>query len=816
MQERKITLIDIGAGALPAVTPVEPQQTSWFPLVYVSPDTPPVEGVVPSPVADGVLIEWTAVDQEGVIYIIERGPTENGPWEEIARVIETRYLYSDGSGQAWWFKITASVRGKPGDGTTVEAAPSKVPSYAEMAALNQAIIQEILDRAAGDLAAANEAIDTARQYTDSQVAALNAFLEDIVGADEWVADREYPAGAFARRGGMLYQAAAPSTGVVPGNDPASWREIGEYASVGDALAASISMGHQNASDIAAEAVRVDAVVARLPAGAGQLATSAQVASEIQARVDDVAALGQRIDTTNAALGDKASTAQVAAVETASVSRDSVLGQRLDQTNAVLGGKAEAGTVAIMQSKVEQLDGRVDAQGSAITQVTAKLGGTPNMLKDSSFARGFTYWAQPGGLGIVNEPRYGNYMYAPPISGGTASPQTVQTGQGVYVFSGEVYRNSNAGTVRLEVAAYSANGYIGAVSALSDPSIVGQWQQVYIAIAAPAGTTYLVCRPIWENTNANNSIRRMKLELGLTPTLWTDDTAVQLAATATQILETRATQLENGQSVLYAKYTWALDVNNRVIGMTSVNNGLIGRIDFVADIFNITDPNGTGSMTWEGGRTVQRWANSGYILAQGKPFGNLGDLVMYYGQGSDPATVVKANAKFALDTAGNVFIAGALYTGGISRGFKSSTTVAQGVAVETGYLGRLGREVQVGGRFQYQYQQQYNGASSVITLGPGSTSAVVVLERNFAGDPTWTELSRLTLGGSDDVFNEQGAASFITQTISGQIFATDVASARQTSFRTRVLSYDRRGHSVSNPGPTPLALQSQYQSIESME
>jgi len=232
--------------------------------------------------------------------------------------------------------------------------------------------------------------------------------------------------------------------------------------------------------------------------------------------------------------------------------------------------------------------------------------------------------------------------------------------------------------------------------------------------------------------------------------------------------------------------------------------------------DMADPNGTGSMTWEGGRTVQRWANSGYILAQGKPFGNLGDLVMYYGQGSDPATVVKANAKFALDTAGNVFIAGALYTGGISRGFKSSTTVAQGVAVETGYLGRLGREVQVGGRFQYQYQQQYNGASSVITLGPGSTSAVVVLERNFAGDPTWTELSRLTLGGSDDVFNEQGAASFITQTISGQIFATDVASARQTSFRTRVLSYDRRGHSVSNPGPTPLALQSQYQSIESME
>lgn len=689
-------------------------------------------------------------------------------------------------------------------------------TYQQALAANNKITQEILDRIAEDLRVANETVAAARAYTDAQVAALNGILEDIVGADEWTADAEYPVGDFVRRAGVLYRALVENSGVEPGSDPAVWQEIGEYTSVGDALAAAISMSTQNATDLQAEAARLDALLVRMPAGNGTLATAASVTEQINVVANRVEAIAQRTNVLEAALPGLATNAYVRQLDEAQTNVSMALGRRIDQTNAVLAGKAEAGTVQQIQSKVEQLGGTVNAQGTALSQVKAQLGGTPNMLKDSSFARGFTYWAQPGGLGIVNEPRYGNYMYAPPISGGTASPQTVQTGQGVYVFSGEVYRNSNAGTVRLEVAAYSANGYIGAVSALSDPSIVGQWQQVYIAIAAPAGTTYLVCRPIWENTNANNSIRRMKLELGLTPTLWTDDTAVQLAATATQILETRATQLENGQSVLYAKYTWALDVNNRVIGMTSVNNGLIGKIDFVADIFNITDPNGTGSMTWEGGRTVQRWANSGYILAQGKPFGNLGDLVMYYGQGSDPATVVKANAKFALDTAGNVFIAGALYTGGISRGFKSSTTVAQGVAVETGYLGRLGREVQVGGRFQYQYQQQYNGASSVITLGPGSTSAVVVLERNFAGDPTWTELSRLTLGGSDDVFNEQGAASFITQTISGQIFATDVASARQTSFRTRVVSYDRREHSVSNPGPTPLALQSQYQSIESME
>ncbi|WP_121042223.1 host specificity factor TipJ family phage tail protein [Stenotrophomonas rhizophila] len=712
---------------------------------------------------------------------------------------------------------TVQVELKANLGEVIDGLDGRIDeTYEQALAANNRITEEILKRIAEDLRVANEAVAAARAYTDAQVAALNGILEDIVGADEWAADAEYPVGDFVRRAGVLYRALVENNGVEPGSDPAVWQAIGEYTSVGEALAAAISMSTQNATDLQTEAARLDALLVRMPAGNGTLATAASVTEQINVVANRVEAIAQRTNVLEAALPGLATNAYVRQLDEAQTNVAMALGRRIDQTNAVLAGKAEAGTVQQIQSNVEQLGGTVSAQGTALTQVKAQLGGTPNMLKDSSFARGFTYWAQPGGLGIVNEPRYGNYMYAPPISGGTASPQTVQTGQGVYVFSGEVYRNSNAGTVRLEVAAYNANGYIGAVSALSDPSIVGQWQQVYIAIAAPPGTTYLVCRPIWENTNANNSIRRMKLELGLTPTLWTDDTAVQLEATATQILEARAVQLENGQTVLMGRAGVLVDVNNRVIGWAANNDGKRGIFDIVADALNVSDPNGTGSTTFEDGRWVTRWANSGYILVQGKPFGNLGDLVMYYGQGSDPATVVKANAKFALDTAGNVFIAGALYTGGISRGFKSSTTVAQGVAVETGYLGRLGREVQVGGRFQYQYQQQYNGASSVITLGPGSTSAVVVLERNFAGDPTWTELSRLTLGGSDDVFNEQGAASFITQTISGQIFATDVASARQTSFRTRVLSYDRREHSVSNPGPTPLALQSQYQSIESME
>ena len=148
MQARKLTLVEIGVGGLPSVSPPAPRYSNWFPVAYRAPDVPPVEGVTPNPVADGVLIEWDAVDQAGVIYVIERGPSQNGPWTEIYRTTETRYLYSDGSGTQWWFRITPTVRGKPGAGTVVVATPS--PTTADLIEQQHRLTQEIADRIEAD------------------------------------------------------------------------------------------------------------------------------------------------------------------------------------------------------------------------------------------------------------------------------------------------------------------------------------------------------------------------------------------------------------------------------------------------------------------------------------------------------------------------------------------------------------------------------------------------------------------------------------------------------------------------------------------
>ncbi len=156
MDAREILLLDIGtaAGDLPVETPVPTIYGTWFPVPHVAEPVPAPEDVDTTPVADGVLLEWAAV--EGAeIYIIARGPAEVGPWTEVARTTDTRYLYSDGSGGTWYFKITASVRGRVGDGAvTDEESPRQTPDIDELVELQTALDAEVESRVAGDIAEA--------------------------------------------------------------------------------------------------------------------------------------------------------------------------------------------------------------------------------------------------------------------------------------------------------------------------------------------------------------------------------------------------------------------------------------------------------------------------------------------------------------------------------------------------------------------------------------------------------------------------------------------------------------------------------------
>lgn len=125
------------------------------------------------------------------------------------------------------------------------------------------------------------------------------------------------------------------------------------------------------------------------------------------------------------------------------------------------------------------------------------------------------------------------------------------------------------------------------------------------------------RLICEQTNANVSFRRVKLEAGAVSTLYTDENAVNTMASATQALEARMTVNENGVASYFASYTWALDVNKKVVGMRSVNDGVLGKITFSADVVEIIGATpGGGRNEFVGGKFYAYAPNGRRVVALG--------------------------------------------------------------------------------------------------------------------------------------------------------------------------------------------------------
>ncbi len=219
MQARKLTLVEIGVGALPSASPVAPRYSTWFPVPFKAPDVPPANGVSPTPVADGVVLEWDAVDLEGVVYVISRSESQDGPWTEIHRTTETRYVYSDGSGKTWWFQITPTVRGKTGTGTVVGVVPpttskdlaeQQAKLAAEISARIQAIADEAAARAAGLAQAAQDLVAEALLRQQGVTEAMQAISAEAQARIDAILNEKMAREAAITREEQLRQSADES------------------------------------------------------------------------------------------------------------------------------------------------------------------------------------------------------------------------------------------------------------------------------------------------------------------------------------------------------------------------------------------------------------------------------------------------------------------------------------------------------------------------------------------------------------------------------------------------------------------------------
>ncbi|WP_256775414.1 MULTISPECIES: host specificity factor TipJ family phage tail protein [unclassified Stenotrophomonas] len=179
----------------------------------------------------------------------------------------------------------------------------------ELIEAQRRIDQEKVDRFKEDARvsseAAADATNKAKEAMEAAIAhadAIGAIVSDLIEADEWEAGKTYPVGDFVRRDGKLYRALQENTDAEPGVTPEDWQLVGNFSGVGEALAASIDMAYQNASDLAAEAGRINAIVARMPAGDGKVA-SVEALDSVTAKVEQteqgLVSMGERVTSLNA-------------------------------------------------------------------------------------------------------------------------------------------------------------------------------------------------------------------------------------------------------------------------------------------------------------------------------------------------------------------------------------------------------------------------------------------------------------------------------------------------------------------------------------
>lgn len=238
--------------------------------------------------------------------------------------------------------------------STEQLAQEILNDFADMAQQ----IDDVAAQAAADAAALNLRADQLRADIDATMAQLN----DILGAEEWDVGEAYSEGDMVQHDGKLYRAVQDVPAGTPIADTDYWELLGDYASLGDAVAAALSQLSAHADELQAHAESLNLLGAKNGAGTAWLLdmdtvrvsaseTMAQWRASLQASFDDAnaridaeetaradadAALASTLATVQATANNAATKAELTSAQNALAAADQALAERADLTEARLG------------------------------------------------------------------------------------------------------------------------------------------------------------------------------------------------------------------------------------------------------------------------------------------------------------------------------------------------------------------------------------------------------------------------------------------------------------------------------------------------
>ncbi|KUF27284.1 host specificity factor TipJ family phage tail protein [Xanthomonas phaseoli] len=449
--------------------------------------------------------------------------------------------------------------------------------------MRQAIDQTTEEIRQGFLEAVRRDQELAEELT--QQARDLANLQALVEAPEWV-DQEWPAGSIVKHAGGLYVAKQDVPVGTAITDTAFWSYIGQYASLAEAVGA-IGVAMQ------------------------------QVTTDVQQIEQELQVVAQTVSGVQSSLAGKADTSAVQAMNTRLTQAENsvtALSQLIGTVQSALSGKADASALQALQTQVTQQGNEVTSLSTALTSVRSQTGGGANLLYNAGWDLSLDGW------GIVSDP-WGGTSIARGIATindgwqptGMAYLQLYKnSGATGYVFvqsrdapvtPGKRYGAScwmashTAEQVAVRLVWANRSGQEVGVAPIHWVSIAGgitlnEYIRAFASGVAPSDAAFARIQ-LLSSGNASAPylyswfIRPMLEELGsaqTVPSSWQPSTAGLDAkyAQVTQSIETRVTTAENGVRSYEASATLALDVNGRVAGWRSVNNGTSATLDFAFD------------------------------------------------------------------------------------------------------------------------------------------------------------------------------------------------------------------------------------------
>jgi hypothetical protein len=491
------------------------------------------------------------------------------------------------------------------DGPSSLAGSVAKQVYDEAVARNAAIASEAGARAAAILVETNNrnlAIDT-----------INATLSDISGTPDYAAGVTYVADDIVKYGGGLYKATETTTGNLPTNT-SFWTKIGDYASLGDAVAGHslILNDHETritntAGDVVAVASRTTAIETAVNSPTTGLSTKSSVAYVDTSKSDAISTAASatqlvqsHLDTTNTNVDTAQGTANTAVTNAATAqttantavtaaeavaTRASTLEASVNSGTTGLGTKASVGYVDTAKS--DAISAAATASQTLVSSI--KVGGRNLMRNSGGWTSASSPWPSNGSVvSIDNTVLYGAYstMKFVGLNGGQNGYIPRLKPSTEYTVSAMVKGSSflaGGGDTHLHIQSWTdentGNVHQEAQTA-SDQNITTEWRLVSQTFITPASATLTYCRmyfyPLANGYTLN--VGYVKLEEGNKATDWTpapEDVDAAIATSQAQA-DTAVANAATAQTTANTAVTNAAAVATRATALeTAVNSGTTG-------------------------------------------------------------------------------------------------------------------------------------------------------------------------------------------------------------------------------------------------